>query len=1042
MKKLYILILFSLIIIYIRGAQINDILSSELSMDYDKAISQWMEYYDDNDNALKRYIAINRIYEFCKTYNVSYNKTKEFLRLKKTDYSNYFLYFLKKNKEGVVDQELLNSLNILKGFYILGPFDYNSFDEISDLVSSEKGEYIGKHFNVREEYLEFPYTKIYLDDVLGESSYSKARIRSNLFVKNSGNYYIHFSFNDGILIKIDDQIVFKKNILNTQGGFLYTLELKLSAGYHNIEIFSGVENDIWSVQFSLDKAISILKDTKLSGKSKGKLLKYGSYIPKYDMKEDTLENAVLKTLFYRYAKNFDSHERLDYTEIKQYCDKNHISWGYLMLGILETDDNDRFYWYKKLSNKYEKLSNYLLASLFDNSNTLQAGYEYMKNLSRNEEINYSIIMDYYYGMRLDKERQKYLNSLKNLSWYDSTAEKANRDIQTIKKVKDVISYLQKLGEKYPYKKLIYSNLLLQYYDDHGYTKEYVSLQEKLLKVKPYSASDFINFTDFLYKQGLMGEFIKYTDLIEKRFLYNTDLINMMVDYSLSKDDLSRAKIYAEKFLMIDPQDQKMLNIYGELSEKTNFAHEYFEKDPIDISQAPDLNDAEKNADLIVLEQNKLISESSNGRITKMVEVLYYINKYSGIDKLNYLPVYYSSSSEYVKVENVRVIHADGNIFPQYKGFSYAVGSYDKISSDFRKHYFSFDNLNIGSKVCIKYSIIQYSQKSYRDQFPGDMEFIKTSFPIKTSHLTLIYPKNKKLIFKGYNFNSFPTFTTKAGYNIYKWDFNHLDAIGYFTNMAPDVEVLPYIVISNFKSWHDVYKWAYHLFKNRFKVNKKVKDVYNSLKIKEKDTFETKVEKIFKYVSQDIHYFGVEYGLNGFQPRFPSKVISDKYGDCKDKATLMKVLLSLCGVKANITLVRTSDIGRMKPLPIITMFNHAIITVYDKKGIPYIVDPTVNYGLPWEVPNGLYKAFALEFDDNGYRIKDINNNPGQDNYERFSTKISILSASEVTFNRNIKKTGYFNFFTRSLLDMGDKANQSLENYWRNFYSKVKVNSIDF
>ncbi len=1042
MKKIYILIFTFFIFATINSVEINDILNNELKMNYEKAISQWIQYYNENQSDFKKYIAINRVYDLCKAHNVLYNDTKAFLKRQNSGYSNYFLYFLKKNKEGIADNTLLNSINIFTGFYILGPFDYSGLEDISELEKSGKDEYVGKHFNIREKYVKFPYPKIFLDDILGEDSYAKARLRSNLYVKKSGDYLIKFSFNDGILIKVDGQKVFEKNVLNTQGSFLYTLMLSLTKGYHKIEIFSGVENDIWSLQFSLDKKIVQLKDNEILKKKKGKLIKYEVSELAPQLKGSTQDDVVLQTLFYRYAKNFDSHERADYTEMKKYCDNNEFPWGYMILGQLENDRNNSLYWYEKLLNSHKELANYKLAQLFDNDNKLIAGYKYMKELNDKKEMNYDLIMDYYYGLHLNEKRQRYMGSLKDIQWYASTAEAVNEHIGTMKDVHEIEAYIEKISNEYPYKRLIYSNLLLQYYNDNDLLTKYISLEKEFLEIKPYSASDYINFADYLYKHGLKTQFLSLTKVIEGRFLYNTDLLNMLVDYYLSKSDLKNAETFAERYLRINPQNQNMLNIYSELSEKTNYAHEYFNKNSIDITQKPNLNDSEKDADLVVLSKRKLISESSNGRITKMFEVLYYINKYSGINKLNYLPVYYSSSSEYVKVENVRVIHANGNIFPQYKGFSYAVDSYDKTHSDFRKHYFSFENLNVGSKVYLKYSIIQYSQKSYRDEFPGDIEFIKTNFPIKRSQLILIYPKSKQLYFKEYHFNNIPKYKSQSGYNIYQWNFEYLKEIGYFTNMVPDVEALPFIVISNFKNWGDVYKWAYHLFKNRFKVNKKVQDLFSSLDIKKNDAFRTKVEKVFKYVSQDIHYFGVEYGLNGFQPRFPSKVISDKYGDCKDKATLMKVLLSLCGVKANITLVRTSDVGRMTSLPIITMFNHAVLTVYDEKGIPYIVDPTVNYGLPWEVPQGLYKAFALEFDKEGYRTKIITKDPGQENNEKFNTNVNIKSVSDVSFHRSIEKSGYFNFYTRSLLELGDKARQNLENYWRNFYSKVKVNALDF
>jgi Transglutaminase-like superfamily len=59
----------------------------------------------------------------------------------------------------------------------------------------------------------------------------------------------------------------------------------------------------------------------------------------------------------------------------------------------------------------------------------------------------------------------------------------------------------------------------------------------------------------------------------------------------------------------------------------------------------------------------------------------------------------------------------------------------------------------------------------------------------------------------------------------------------------------------------------------------------------------KMRALAKYVQQNIHYFAVEIGIGGFQPHPAPEVFEHKYGDCKDKATLLSVMLHEVGIES-------------------------------------------------------------------------------------------------------------------------------------------------
>jgi hypothetical protein len=60
---------------------------------------------------------------------------------------------------------------------------------------------------------------------------------------------------------------------------------------------------------------------------------------------------------------------------------------------------------------------------------------------------------------------------------------------------------------------------------------------------------------------------------------------------------------------------------------------------------------------------------------------------------------------------------------------------------------------------------------------------------------------------------------------------------------------------------------------------------------------TKLERITDYIQKNIRYFVVETGIGGWQAHWAGDIYRNKYGDCKDKTTLLVSMLQAVGVKA-------------------------------------------------------------------------------------------------------------------------------------------------
>ncbi|MGP8186373.1 MAG: DUF3857 domain-containing protein [Terracidiphilus sp.] len=115
--------------------------------------------------------------------------------------------------------------------------------------------------------------------------------------------------------------------------------------------------------------------------------------------------------------------------------------------------------------------------------------------------------------------------------------------------------------------------------------------------------------------------------------------------------------------------------------------------------------------------------------------------------------------------------------------------------------------------------------------------------------------------------------------------------------------------------------------------------------------------ILDYLDREVRYTGIEFGEAALVPHDPAETLAKKYGDCKDKATLLAAMLRAAGIPANVALLNAGSwIDVPADLPGMGMFNHAIVYVPGKN--PLWIDATDRYAQLGQVPMGDQGRLAL------------------------------------------------------------------------------------
>ena len=187
------------------------------------------------------------------------------------------------------------------------------------------------------------------------------------------------------------------------------------------------------------------------------------------------------------------------------------------------------------------------------------------------------------------------------------------------------------------------------------------------------------------------------------------------------------------------------------------------------------------------------------------------------------------------------------------------------------------------------------------------------------------------------------------------------------------EALDYVHISSLPDWAAVGQWFERLAGDGL-ARTAESDALARRLVGEKEGAPSslsdaeKVNVIFEFVARSIRYVGLEFGVHGYKPYGVSATLQRKFGDCKDKATLMRALLAAVGVESDLVLVRTKPKGRLRDQTASPSgFDHAILYV---PSLDRYYDATASWNSPTELPWADRGATVLVLGKEGARFVQI------------------------------------------------------------------------
>ena len=214
---------------------------------------------------------------------------------------------------------------------------------------------------------------------------------------------------------------------------------------------------------------------------------------------------------------------------------------------------------------------------------------------------------------------------------------------------------------------------------------------------------------------------------------------------------------------------------------------------------------------------------------------------------------------------------------------------------------------------------------------------QTFLPVLNSRFSLTLPEGWRA--DGLTFNH-PKIEPRVNGTSYSWELSNLPPVPYepmspkLTHLVPRLAVSYYppansqLSIKTFSNWGEVAAWMAELEDPQVIVDdalsRKAKDLTESAK-----TELDKIRAIAHYV-QALQYISIQTGVGrggGYRPHASNEVFAKAYGDCKDKANLMRAMLKVIGIVAIPVSIYSGDANYVRAAwPSPQQFNHCIIAV--------------------------------------------------------------------------------------------------------------------
>ena len=444
---------------------------------------------------------------------------------------------------------------------------------------------------------------------------------------------------------------------------------------------------------------------------------------------------------------------------------------------------------------------------------------------------------------------------------------------------------------------------------------------------------------------------------------NVELIVELAGIEHSSGDDARAATLAREALELRPQNrraQRLLELLGERSEVLDWL-----RTPAEMWRMADAAPPEGHA--VALLDHREIRFLPSHLTEEKVQLVFLVHTADRADDLLTHHLLFVAESERLRVLRARILRRDGSEIAARQGDTPRLSEPEfNLYYDTRLRVLRFSELEDGDIIEIAYVLTETEESNETGPYNGGLIRLGRDVPIALMELELAGPEELLPDWELVHLEGEPSLEEDSdGVHHLRWRWRDLLAVIPDVPPAPQLIVMPYLVYSNHPDWGDLADWYARHVAPRIRVSEQVRETAQQLVGGLDDRLE-RINRIYRFVTNEIRYVGLEFGEHRFRPFSADWVLHHRIGDCKDKAALLVALYDSIGVPARMVMVRTNDLGPVSnETAVLEIFNHAIAYLPEDN---LWLDGTASGHAPYPPPTGDQNAVVLVVDGAQSRLQ--------------------------------------------------------------------------
>ena len=373
-----------------------------------------------------------------------------------------------------------------------------------------------------------------------------------------------------------------------------------------------------------------------------------------------------------------------------------------------------------------------------------------------------------------------------------------------------------------------------------------------------------------------------------------------------------------------------------------------------------------NEDAVYLADVTAVRVQSSGISSRFNQLVVKTFTQRGVEAFRQLPITWSPDRQEVRVLKARITKSDGSVVDSFSDSDRNINEpWTGMYYDARARILSFPGLAPGDVLEVQWRLDDTAVENLLSDYWGDTESVQSTYPKRRYRYVVEMPKERPLY---WNKATLPKWVSVKqeeleGRGVYRFESENVPRVVPEPQMPGWSEVATVLHVSTYKTWEQVGRYYWGLVREQLVPNDELKKTVDEvLKGIDRKDDQKVLRAIYGFVVTNTRYVALEFGIHGYKPYRVDRVLSRRFGDCKDKASLMTAMLKVAGIDSRLVLLRMRSLGQLDPEPAsLSAFNHAIVYVPKFK---LFLDGTAEFHGSRELPSADNIANVLIVEPDG------------------------------------------------------------------------------